>query len=163
MRKAAWRAQAAAAPWNSRIPETTEGNPASSATVSEAEAERIGRVLTIAQRVGLPPPLAQDLVALWYRPVTTLNDGLADSMIELEPVSNDPVRRPEESVVARPSQRLRLVMPPLESTWITDIGQPTSEDVSPVTPQRWKADHPTGISVVRWEDLENDDEPAKTA
>lgn len=51
---------------------------------AEVDAARIERALTMAQRIGLPPALSQDLCAMWYDPVATLNQ----SAIELGTVGD---------------------------------------------------------------------------
>jgi len=44
-----------------------------------AEAERINKTLNFAQRVGLPPPIQNDLVSMWYDPVMTMKRAATDS------------------------------------------------------------------------------------
>lgn len=41
----------------------------------EVEVNRIDSVLDIAQRVGLPPPLKEDLESMWFDPIVTLNSA----------------------------------------------------------------------------------------
>lgn len=45
------------------------------------ESDRIERAFTVAQRIGLPPPLPQDFTSMWYDPVATLNQNT--SIIEM--------------------------------------------------------------------------------
>lgn len=39
------------------------------------DASRVSRILTLAQRVGLPPALRDDWDAMWYQPIMTVNAG----------------------------------------------------------------------------------------
>lgn len=54
-------------------------------SLSTTEAQRIERTLDIAQKMGLPPALHQDLM-MWYDPLTTLNQNTT-TVLELATVS----------------------------------------------------------------------------
>ncbi|KAG8947636.1 hypothetical protein FRC04_010570 [Tulasnella sp. 424] len=59
--------------------------PGGSRSISTTEAQRIERTLDIAQKMGLPPALHQDLM-MWYDPLTTLNQNTT-TVLELTSVS----------------------------------------------------------------------------
>lgn len=55
--------------------------------------ERIDRVITLAQRIGLPPPLPQDLSAMWFDPIATL-DQCATTAVEMDSIADGDTRLP---------------------------------------------------------------------
>ncbi|KIO21284.1 hypothetical protein M407DRAFT_29110, partial [Tulasnella calospora MUT 4182] len=59
--------------------------PGGSRSISTTEAQRIERTLDIAQKMGLPPALHQDLM-MWYDPLTTLNQNTT-TVLEMTTVS----------------------------------------------------------------------------
>ncbi|KAG8890477.1 hypothetical protein FRB98_007824 [Tulasnella sp. 332] len=126
--------------------------PHSMTSSIRAEELRIGKALSLAQRVGLPPPLAQDLVGMWYQPVATLNTGTAAYAIELDVVSVDsPINA---DIVAKRPEILQVVT----EGYAAQIGRPPdSSEVSPISPQGWRSSEQqggVGITPVRWDELE---------
>ncbi|KAG8903110.1 hypothetical protein FRB99_003744 [Tulasnella sp. 403] len=88
MRKASKEAQGPEMQWQmtTRVRHLTDDD-----AQTEAESQRIQKALNVAQRIGLPPPLAQDLVGMWYDPVATINHNTAaTSAMELSAIQSEP-------------------------------------------------------------------------
>ncbi|KAG8897321.1 hypothetical protein FRC00_004477 [Tulasnella sp. 408] len=70
---------------HSRDDDHHDSSNAQGRSISTTEAQRIERTLDIAQKMGLPPALHQDLM-MWYDPLTTLNQNTT-TVLELTTVS----------------------------------------------------------------------------
>lgn len=156
MRKAAWQANEANLPWQLRVDAPTFQTYS---MVIQAEAERVDKVLTMAQRVGLPPPFTHDLVAMWYEPVVTLNHPV--SAIEMDDIPS-PVDRPskhlgygrrDHGLEDRAIQSVEVAETPVRSDFcrVRYSGQSTLG--------QWNADREVTIQAGSWMDEGDYDEP----
>ncbi|KAG9015521.1 hypothetical protein FRB94_000126 [Tulasnella sp. JGI-2019a] len=152
MRKAARQAEDGEVVWQVQSAENTvawQSYPETPTLMMQSEERRIGWALSIAQRVGLPPPLAQDFVTMWYQPVATLNHGTAARTIELDVVHEESSRGTDVDV-QRPGI---LQFMPDES--VVQSGRPSwSEDITSWKGQTSEQGEVIGIPRWRWDELE---------